>query len=112
MRKFLLLLLFPMLMVGQKQDRFLISLKDKKDKPMPYFNFYFDKVYDKRQIRDIIGTIQKGIANSRKLADIDKPLADAFGEYFGKVLPQKEGARKLPHQGSDGALFQCVQQSG
>lgn len=84
-----------MLMVGQKQDRFLISLKDKKDKPMPYFNFYFDKVYDKRQIRDNIGTIQKGIANSRKLADLDKPLADAFGEYFGKVLPQKEGARKL-----------------
>ncbi|NMH27080.1 hypothetical protein [Flavobacterium silvaticum] len=95
MKSFFLLLLLPVMTMGQNSDRFLISLKDKKDKPMAYFNFYIDKVYDKRQMQDNIGTIQKGIANSRQLANFDKPLPEAFGNYFSVVLPKKEGARKL-----------------
>lgn len=90
----LLVVLFSIASSAQEK-RFEISLKNKKDKPLLYFDFYVDKVYDKRQMRDNIGTVQTGVVNSKKLANLEGGFDSAMSEYLMKVLPKKDGARKI-----------------
>ncbi|RZJ63217.1 MAG: hypothetical protein EOO50_17380, partial [Flavobacterium sp.] len=86
--------LLPILSSGQEK-RYEISLKDKKDQSLAYFDFYVDKVYDKRQMRDNIGTVQTGVANTKKLADLEGGFVTSMTEYLMKVLPKRDGARKI-----------------
>lgn len=72
----------------------LISLEDKDDVPLEY-RFYVVNVYDGRQYKDNIGTVQKSIMNSTVLARFEKPFETEIGDYLLKAFPKKDGAEPI-----------------
>ena len=74
-----------------------ISLKDKKDKKDKTigFNFYVANVYDGRQFKENIGTVQKGGFNRKVLANFEKPLVEEFLNYLAIICPKEENKSKI-----------------
>jgi hypothetical protein len=71
-----------------------ISLKDKSDRAVG-FNFYVENVYDGRQFKENIGTVQKGGFNRKVLANFEKPLAEEFFDYLAIICPKEEIKPKI-----------------
>ena len=71
-----------------------VSLKDKKDKAVG-FNFYVENVYDGRQFKENIGTVQKGGFNRKVLANFEKPLPVEFFDYLAVICPSDGGKSKI-----------------
>ena len=97
MKRLLLLVAFTVssLSFAQKNIGYhTISLKDKKDIALG-FNFYVDKVYDGRQFKENIGTVQKGAFNSKVLANFQNSLTEEFSDYLNVVCPKEEAKEKI-----------------
>ncbi|MFV5686814.1 DUF6563 family protein [Flavobacterium sp. GB2R13] len=77
-----------------KTEYHKISLKDKNDKAS-VFNFYVENVYDGRQFKENIGTVQKGGFNRKVLADFEKPLTEEFFDYLAVICPKQENKSKI-----------------
>ncbi|MET0758838.1 MAG: DUF6563 family protein [Flavobacterium sp.] len=89
------LLLFSTFLFSQNAiDYHEISLKNKKDISVEV-NFYVDKVYDGRQFRENIGTVQKSIFNTKSLANFEKPFEVELQGYLSVVYPKGEGKQKV-----------------
>lgn len=89
MRKVIAILLFISSFSGFSQSEIKyhkISLEDKNDTPIG-LNFSISKVYDGRQFKENIGTIQKGAFNKKVLADFEKPLEEEILNYLSVILP-------------------------
>lgn len=71
-----------------------VSLKDKKDKAVG-FNFYVENVYDGRQFKENIGTVQKGGFNRKVVANFDKPLPVEFFDYLAVICPSEGSKSKI-----------------
>nr|WP_315176970.1 DUF6563 family protein [uncultured Flavobacterium sp.] len=71
-----------------------VSLKDKKDNAVG-FNFYVENVYDGRQFKENIGTVQKGGFNRKVLANFEKPLVEEFLDYLAIICPKEENKSKI-----------------
>lgn len=71
-----------------------VSLKDKKDKAVG-FNFYVENVYDGRQFKENIGTVQKGGFNRKVVANFEKPLPIEFFDYLAVICPSEESKSKI-----------------
>lgn len=71
-----------------------VSLKDKKDKAVG-FNFYVENVYDGRQFKENIGTVQKGGFNRKVVANFDKPLPVEFFDYLAVICPSEGNKSKI-----------------
>ena len=65
---FLFLAVSTVVFSQNKLDYHKISLKDKNDRALE-FNFYIENVYDERQFKENIGTVQKGGFNRKVLAN-------------------------------------------
>lgn len=74
-----------------KTEYKLISLEDKDDVPLES-QFYIENVYDGRQLKSSIGTVQTGLANRKMLANFKNPLETEIRDYMVKVYPKREGA--------------------
>ena len=95
MKKMLLLLAFITFLCpianGQSKIKYhTISLKDKKDTPITYYSFYVENVYDGRQFKENIGTVQTGAFNKKVVANFDKPFEQEIKEYLTTTLPKNE----------------------
>nr|WP_309759109.1 DUF6563 family protein [Flavobacterium sp.] len=77
-----------------KPEFHLISLKDKSDKALG-FDFYVEKVYDGRQFKENIGTVQKGGFNRKVLANFEKSLSEEFFDYLSIICPKDEKKPKI-----------------
>lgn len=89
MKKVIAILLFISSLPGFSQSEIKyhkISLEDKNDTPIG-LNFSISKVYDGRQFKENIGTIQKGAFNKKVLADFEKPLEEEILNYLSVILP-------------------------
>ncbi len=94
MHKYLLaviLLLSGIISAQDKTEYKLFSLEDIKDVPLES-EFYITEVYDGRQFKNNIGTIQKGLTNRKVLANFERPLETEIKDYLTKVYPKHEGA--------------------
>jgi hypothetical protein len=97
MKRLLLLVAFAISSLSFAQNNtgyHSISLKDKKDSVLG-FNFYVDKVYDGRQFKENIGTVQKGAFNSKVLANFQNSLTEEFSDYLSVVCPKEEAKEKI-----------------
>ena len=77
-----------------KTEYHKISLKDKNDK-VSAFNFYVENVYDGRQFKENIGTVQKGGFNRKVLANFENALVEEFTDYLAIVCPKQENKSKI-----------------
>ncbi|MFV8325033.1 hypothetical protein [Flavobacterium sp. ZS1P14] len=77
-----------------KTEYHTISLKDKNDKTSG-FNFYVENVYDGRQFKENIGTVQKGGFNRKVLANFEKALTEEFFDYLAVICPKQENKPKI-----------------
>ncbi|MFV7234386.1 hypothetical protein [Flavobacterium sp. ZB4R12] len=57
---------------------------------MSGFNFYVENVYDGRQFKENIGTVQKSGFNRKVLANFEKPLVEEFFDYLSVICPKQE----------------------
>lgn len=71
-----------------------VSLKDKNYKAVG-FNFYVENVFDGRQFKENIGTVQKGGFNRKVLANLEKPLSEEFFDYLPIICPKQENKPKI-----------------
>jgi hypothetical protein len=71
-----------------------ISLRDKNDLPIG-LDFYIEKVYDGRQFKENIGTVQKGAFNTKVLSNFEKPFTDELYDYLSIVCPKQENKKKI-----------------
>lgn len=97
MNKLLLLFFITISAVGVSQnkvDYHKVSLNDKNDKALG-FNFYVENVYDGRQFKENIGTVQKGAFNRKVLADFEKPLELEISDYLAIICPKGENKSKI-----------------
>ncbi|MFD2601805.1 hypothetical protein [Flavobacterium suzhouense] len=72
----------------------LISLEDKNDIPLDY-KYYVVDVYDGRQFKENIGTVQKGPFNAKVLARFEKEFDKEVKDYLVKVLPKRDGVMPI-----------------
>lgn len=90
MKKAIALLLFLKVFFGYSQSETKyheISLSDKNDSSIG-LNFSVGKVYDGRQFKENIGTVQKGVFNKKMLANFEKPLEVEILNYLKVILPE------------------------
>ena len=66
-----------------------ISLKDERDTALD-FNFYVENVYDGRQFKENIGTVQKGGFNRKVLADFEQSLVEDLSDYLTIICPKDD----------------------
>lgn len=71
-----------------------ISLESKDDVPLDY-RYYVERVFDGRQFRGNIGTVQKGPFNNKVLAKFDKPFEQELKDYLMKVLPVRDSSMAI-----------------
>ena len=91
----LLLVLSSSILYSQNNVKYhTVSLNDKNDKPIE-FDFYVEKVYDGRQFKENIGTVQKGAFNAKVLANFEKPFTDELYDYLTVVCPIQENKKKI-----------------
>ena len=84
----LLLFFFVAIAYSQTETKFHeISLADKNNMPIG-LNFSISKVYDGRQFKENIGTVQKGIFNKKVLANFENPLEVEILNYSKTILPE------------------------
>jgi len=89
MKKVVTLFLFVCAVSGFSQTEIKyhkISLENKNDTPIG-LNFSISKVYDGRQFKENIGTVQKGAFNKKVLANFEKPLEEEILNYLSVILP-------------------------
>lgn len=89
MKKVITLFLFVCAVSGFSQTEIkyhMISLENKNDTPIG-LNFSISKVYDGRQFKENIGTVQKGAFNKKVLANFEKPLDEEILNYLSVILP-------------------------
>jgi hypothetical protein len=89
MKKVITFLLFFCAFSGFSQSEISyhkISLEDKNDTPIG-LNFSISKVYDGRQFKENIGTVQKGAFNKKVLANFEKPFEEEILNYLSVILP-------------------------
>lgn len=85
----------PMAAQAQKKvDYHLISLNEGDIAAQPYA-FYVENVYDGRQFRDNIGTVQKGALNRKVLARLAKPLEEEIKQYLDLALPKLPASKPI-----------------
>lgn len=72
----------------------LISLESEKDTPLEY-RYYVENVYDGRQFKENIGTVQKGAFNAKMLARFEKPFEQEIKNYLVRVLPKNENTKPI-----------------
>ncbi|WP_414000060.1 DUF6563 family protein [Flavobacterium sp. W1B] len=72
----------------------IVSLDNKKDVALDY-NFYVENVYDGRQFKENIGTVQKGAFNKKVLANFGKSLEVELLDYLSVICPNQEGKHKI-----------------
>ena len=77
-----------------KTEFHVIPLKDKNDKASD-FNFYVENVYDGRQFKENIGTVQKGGFNRKVLANFEKPLSEELYDYLSIICPKEEKKEQI-----------------
>lgn len=93
--KFLLfILLFVSASYAQKDSKFLISLENVNNVEIKS-DFYINKIYDGRQIKDNIGTAQKSLFNTKVLTDFKKPFIEELQSYLSVCYPKREGKRGI-----------------
>ena len=97
MNKLLILFFIAVSTVAFSQNKMeyhKISLKDKNDK-VSEFNFYVENVYDGRQFKENIGTVQKGGFNRKVLANFENPIIDEFSGYLATVCPKEKNKSEI-----------------
>jgi len=93
--KFLLFsLLIACASYAQKDSKFLISLENVNNVEIKS-DFYINKIYDGRQIKDNIGTAQKSLFNTKVLTDFKKPFIEELQSYLSVCYPKREGKRGI-----------------
>jgi hypothetical protein len=91
---FLFLAVNTVVFSQNKLEYHKISLKDKNDRALE-FNFYIENVYDGRQFKENIGTVQKGGFNRKVLANFEKPLTEEIFDYLAVICPKEENKTKI-----------------
>ena len=93
--KFLLFtLLFACASYAQKDSKFLISLENVTNVEIKS-DFYINKIYDGRQIKDNIGTAQKSLFNTKVLTDFKKPFVGELQSFLSICYPKREGKKGI-----------------
>lgn len=100
---------------GKKEIKYhLISLENEKDTPLE-FRYYVENVYDGRQFKENIGTVQKGAFNTKMLARFEKPFEQEIKDYLVKVLPKNENTKPISLRINDlfvSELTEAVSETG
>lgn len=97
MKKLFALFFVVVSTVGFSQNKLefhKVSLKDKKDKAFG-FSFYVENVYDGRQFKENIGTVQKGGFNRKVVANFEKSLPVEIFDYLAVICPSEESKSKI-----------------
>ena len=87
-------LLFCFVSNAQNETRYFISLKNNANKKIES-GFYIEKIYDGRQIKDNVGTVQRSVFNKKVLAVLEKPLTEELQNYLTICFPKEEGKKGL-----------------
>lgn len=91
--KFLFIsLLFVSVSYAQNDSRYCISLDNGNNGEIES-GFYINKIYDGRQVKDNIGTVQKSLFNTKVLADFRKPFVDELQSFLSICYPKREGKK-------------------
>lgn len=88
------LILFTLLSYSCYGQDYIIALQ-KHILDLPNSNFYISQVIDARLDKSTIGTVQTGIANSRKIAKFEKELPEELMSLFNRSLLPQEGKKPV-----------------
>jgi hypothetical protein len=87
-------MLFSLVSSAQNETRYFISLENSSNKKIES-DFFIGKVYDGRQNKSNIGSVQKSIFNKKILAVVEKPLSEELQNYFNICFPKEAGKKVL-----------------
>jgi hypothetical protein len=87
-------MLFCLLSNAQSEVRYFISLENNANSKIES-DFYIEKIYDGRQIKDNVGTVQKSVFNKKVLAVMERPLTEELQKYLAICFPKEEGKKGL-----------------
>ncbi|HEU4789185.1 MAG TPA: hypothetical protein VFS71_05835 [Flavobacterium sp.] len=87
-------MLFCFVSNAQNETRYFISLENSANKKIES-GFYIEKIYDGRQIKDNVGTVQRSVFNKKVLAVLEKPLTEELQNYLTICFPKEEGKKGL-----------------
>lgn len=79
---------------AQNETQYFISLKNSANKKIES-DFFIEKVFDGRQIKSNIGTVQRSIFNNRVVAVVEKSLSEELQNYFNICFPKEAGKKAL-----------------
>ena len=79
---------------AQEKKVHLISLANEKNTAIDC-DFYIEKIYDGRQVKENIGTVYVSLFNSKVSANFEKPLTDELQSLLAVLYPKKESKRAI-----------------
>lgn len=95
--KFLFIsVLFVSISYAQNDSRYYVSLDNGCNGEIES-GFYINKIYDGRQVKDNIGTVQKSLFNTKVLADFRKPFVDELQSFLSICYPKREGKKIIDY---------------
>jgi hypothetical protein len=96
MKKIILVFNLFFLLMGYAQERkvHLISLSNEKNVAIDS-DFYIEKVYDGRQIKENVGTVYVSLFNSKVSADFEKPFTEELQSLFVVLYPKSESKKGI-----------------
>ena len=87
-------LLFCVVSLAQEKKVHLISLANEKNTAIDS-DFYIEKIYDGRQVKENIGTVYVSLFNSKVSANFEKPFTEELQSLLAVLYPKKESKRAI-----------------
>ena len=94
MKNFVFILFFVSICYSQNDSKFLISLENSNNTPIEN-DFYINKIYDGRQVKSNIGTVQRSLFNTKVLADFKKPFAEELSDFLNVCYAKADNKKAI-----------------
>ena len=79
---------------SQNDSKFLISLESSNNTQIEG-DFYINKIYDGRQVKGNIGTVQRSLFNTKVLADFKKPVVEELSDFLNVCYPKTDNKKAI-----------------
>ncbi len=79
---------------SQNDSKFLISLENSNNTQIEG-DFYINKIYDGRQVKSNIGTVQRSLFNTKVLADFKKPFVEELSDFLNVCYPKVDNKKAI-----------------
>ncbi|MFN3752459.1 hypothetical protein [Flavobacterium sp.] len=87
-------LFFCAVSLAQEKKVHLISLANEKNTALES-DFYIEKIYDGRQVKENIGTVYVSLFNNKVAANFEKPFTEELSSLLAILYPKTENKRAI-----------------